>query len=88
MLVVAVVVIMSDLIHQVDLVLEVLVVVLVTLPMQMDLNQVEILELPIQGVEVVDQDSTLLMVVMVVLVLLLLLTQLLNIKNYYVIMSL
>ena len=83
MLVVAVVVIMSDLIHQVDLVVEVLVVVLVTLPMQTGLNQVEILELPIQVVEVVDQDSCLLMVVMVVLVLLLLLTQLLNIKIYY-----
>ena len=74
---------MSDLIHQVDLVVEVLVVVLVTLPMQTDLNQVEILDLPIQVVEVVDQDSCLLMVVMVVLVLLLLLTQLLNIKIYY-----
>ena len=83
MLVVEVVVIMLDLIHQVDLVVEVLVVVLVTLPMQTDLNQVEILELPIQVVEVVDQDSCLLMVVMVVLVLLLLLTQLLNIKIYY-----
>jgi hypothetical protein len=82
-LVVEVVVIMSDLIHQVDLVVEVLVVVLVTLPMQTDLNQVEILELPIQVVEVVDQDSCLLMVVMVVLVLLLLLTQLLNIKIYH-----
>ena len=56
MLVVAVVVIMSALIHQVDLVVEVLVGVLVTLPMQMDLNQVEILELPIQVVEVVDED--------------------------------
>ena len=52
------------------------------------LKEVEILELLIQVVAVEVLVKDLLMEEMVVLVLLLLLTQLLNIKNYYVIMSL